>query len=211
MNFKNSIWACLFVPCFLQAQVSAVYHKEIGAYRKTVQEKLIGGINPVLDKKTVKGVSFYPPTEEYKLKARFELNPNPMAFEMATTTGEPQQFIKYGSLYFAPPTNPDDTLELSIYQRVGLYENQHAEPLMFIPFKDLTNGETTYKGGRYLDIKRRNILNNTVHLDFNKAYNPYCAYNPTYNCPIAPQENHLPIRIEAGEAAFRVIEKKKRK
>ena len=71
---------------------------------------------------------------------------------------------------------------------------------LFVPITDLTNGEETYGGGRYIDL--RGPLGKVVELDFNKAYNPYCAYGGKYSCPIPPIENHLGLRIEAGVKAF---------
>jgi uncharacterized protein (DUF1684 family) len=71
---------------------------------------------------------------------------------------------------------------------------------LYLPFKDFTNGESTYGGGRYLDFKMSDIQENqTIIIDFNKAYNPYCAYSDGYSCPIPPSENHLQVFIEAGE------------
>ena len=69
---------------------------------------------------------------------------------------------------------------------------------LFIPFTDLTGGKTTYGGGRYLDVKAT-LSNKKVWVDFNLAYNPYCAYNVNFSCPIPPKQNHLPMAIEAGE------------
>ena len=73
---------------------------------------------------------------------------------------------------------------------------------LFVPFKDLTNAHETYGGGRYLDFRMKDIEGASCVLDFNKAYNPYCAYSEGYNCPIPPRENHLEVRVEAGEMGF---------
>ena len=71
---------------------------------------------------------------------------------------------------------------------------------MFIPFTDLTNGETSYEGGRYIDFKKP--TQNNVVLDFNKSYNPYCAYSARYSCPIPPIANHLLVEVNAGVKKF---------
>ena len=73
---------------------------------------------------------------------------------------------------------------------------------LFIPFKDLTNEDATYGGGRYIDAKTTDITSGEMILDFNKSYNPYCAFSDAYSCPIPPDENHLNIKIEAGEQEF---------
>jgi uncharacterized protein (DUF1684 family) len=71
---------------------------------------------------------------------------------------------------------------------------------LFLPFLDNTNGDTTYGGGRYIDL--RIPEGDTIEIDFNKAYNPYCAYNSRYSCPIVPRENYLDTNIEAGVKKF---------
>ena len=73
---------------------------------------------------------------------------------------------------------------------------------LFIPFTDATNGNETYEGGRYIDILITDISNNTVVIDFNKAYNPYCCYATGYHCPIPPKENALSVTINAGEKKY---------
>jgi len=74
---------------------------------------------------------------------------------------------------------------------------------LFLPFTDATTGVETYESGRYIDLQTGDIKNNQVVIDFNKAYNPYCAYvSGVYNCPIPPRENHLPVAILAGEKRF---------
>lgn len=78
----------------------------------------------------------------------------------------------------------------------GLEYNDH----LFLPFLDDTNGDATYGGGRYIDL--RIPKNDIIKIDFNTAYNPYCAYNGKYSCPIVPSENYLPVKVEAGVKAF---------
>ena len=78
----------------------------------------------------------------------------------------------------------------------------HYRDYLFIPFKDLTNGKESYGGGRYIDLRMRQLDKDKVILDFNKSYNPYCAFSEEYSCPIPPKENHLTIAIEAGEKNY---------
>jgi uncharacterized protein (DUF1684 family) len=85
---------------------------------------------------------------------------------------------------------------------VDLILYQHDTGDFFIPFKDKTAPTETYGGGRYLDLPLKNAKNNQLRVDFNLAYNPFCAYNEDFACPIPPAENTLPIRIEAGEKLF---------
>ena len=89
---------------------------------------------------------------------------------------------------------------LTVYQNIDLVRNPTYANHLFVPFTDLTNGETTYGGGRYLELE--GPLGETVDLDLNRAYNPYCAYGGAYSCPIPPAENHLEVAVEAGVKAF---------
>ena len=73
---------------------------------------------------------------------------------------------------------------------------------LFLPFTDSTNGNETYEAGRYIDLKMTDIAGNSVIIDFNKSYNPYCAYKSGYQCPVPPAENHLKTWVRAGEKKF---------
>ena len=94
----------------------------------------------------------------------------------------------------------DTVQKLHIYQSQRLMEIEKYADHLFIPFTDLTSGEESYENGRYIDLKISDLETGSLTIDFNKAYNPYCAYvSDRYSCPIPPAENHLPIAIRAGE------------
>jgi len=122
-------------------------------------------------------------------------------FEMATYSGVTKPYIKYGELLFEIPGK--GTQRINVYQSLKALKLPQYKDHLFIPFKDLTSGESTYDGGRYIDIKLSDIKKGIVYLDFNKAYNPWCAYSEGYSCPIPPAENTLNIAIEAGELTFK--------
>jgi uncharacterized protein len=106
----------------------------------------------------------------------------------------------FGKMYF---TVNDTAVTLNIYQSQALMQEEKYKDLLFIPFADITTGEETYSSGRYLDFSINDIVNDRLVIDFNKAYNPYCAYvSGKYNCPIPPRENFLPVAILAGEKTF---------
>jgi uncharacterized protein len=90
------------------------------------------------------------------------------------------------------------------YTLTAFRETGTAETRLFIPFRDKTNGSSTYGGGRYLVAER--IEGQSIILDFNLAYHPYCAYNPAFVCPAVPPENHLPFSIAAGESGYATSE-----
>lgn len=118
-------------------------------------------------------------------------------FGMKTTTDRVPQYQAVGELRFTVAGKKE---RLTVFRNIDLSKKPEYEDYLFIPFTDLTNGESTYGGGRYIDL--RGPLGATVELDFNRAYNPYCAYGGRYSCPIPPMENHLEVRIEAGVKAF---------
>jgi len=150
------------------------------------------------DLKTFEGLDFYPIDLAFRVPAAFVRTPDEKPFKMATSTNRLAEYVKYGELHFEIKGSYQ---VLSLYQDTD-HENQEGyEDYLFLPFTDLTNAETTYGGGRYLEMWLPE--GKTMVIDFNKAYNPYCAYSPNYSCPIPPKENHLTVRIEAGVKEFK--------
>ncbi|MFA5669003.1 MAG: DUF1684 domain-containing protein [Balneolaceae bacterium] len=152
-----------------------------------------------IDFKNFKGLDFYPIDLDYYIKAKFVRTPNEPPFAMPTTTPreEPAMYEKYGEVHF---TLNGESVELPVYQSHSLREEPEWENYLFLPFKDATNGKLTYGGGRYLELWMDGA--DTIIVDFNKAYNPYCAFNIKYSCPIVPKENRMNIAIYAGEKNF---------
>lgn len=94
-------------------------------------------------------------------------------------------------------------MQLNLYQSQDLLQNEQYKTYLFLPFTDATTGKESYHAGRYIDLKMEDIIDGKVVIDFNKAYNPYCAYvTGRYNCPIPPSENNLSIAIIAGEKDY---------
>lgn len=146
-------------------------------------------------------LEFYPANEKYRIHARFEKVKNGKWFSMETSGNSRQVYRVYGTIHF---TINDTTARLNLYQSQRLMSIEEHKDHLFLPFTDLTSGEGTYEGGRYIDLEITDVRNNSVTIDFNKAYNPYCAYvSDKYNCPIPPKENYLPIAILAGEKKFK--------
>ena len=144
-------------------------------------------------RKTFKALEFFPIDTTYIVTAQFVRTPDEIPFYMPTTTERLPEYVKYGELYF---NLKGKDLKLNIYQNKELILQKEYEDYLFLPFTDLTNGVTTYGGGRYLDL--RVPEGNLIEINFNQAYNPYCAYNEKYSCPIPPPENDLYIEIEVG-------------
>ncbi|MCG2430844.1 DUF1684 domain-containing protein [Aequorivita xiaoshiensis] len=150
------------------------------------------------DFRTFKALDFYPIDEKYIVNARFVRTPDEKPFLMPTTTARTPEYVKYGEAHFSIDGKE---FVLSLFKNTQPYNEPGYEDYLFLPFTDLTSGDGSYGGGRYLD--QRIPEGDTIIIDFNKAYNPYCAYNPKYSCPIPPKENDLLIRIEAGVKNFK--------
>jgi uncharacterized protein (DUF1684 family) len=142
-------------------------------------------------------LDFFPIDEKYIVKAKFIKLKKQKPFEMPTTTTRKPKYIKYGKLHF---TIDSKELVLTVYRNIDLSKRKGFKDYLFLPFLDETNGIETYGGGRFLDMKVPK--SNEVIIDFNKAYNPYCAYNHKYSCPIVPLENQLAVEINAGVKKF---------
>jgi uncharacterized protein (DUF1684 family) len=149
------------------------------------------------EKKKFNGLDFFTPDSKYQVNAFFRESVTKDTIQMKTNTGSVTSEIRYGNLFFELNNRQ---YVLPVYREVGAEEDY-----VFLPFTDLTNGDLTYGGGRYLDFTFP--LKETVLIDFNKAYNPYCAYNPKYSCPLVPSVNHLDIAIIAGEKSFELFRK----
>jgi hypothetical protein len=116
---------------------------------------------------------------------------------MKTSTARLPEYVKYGEFHF---TIDNIDYKLNVYQNIDLTKKEGYEDYLFLPFSDLTCGKESYIGGRYIDM--RVPKSETIIIDFNTAYNPYCAYNHKYSCPIVPLENDLNIEIRAGVKKF---------
>ncbi len=153
----------------------------------------------VVGKADKKYIQFYDVDENYRVKASFERIIDNKGFNMGTSTGLKRKHYKYGLLTFKIK---DTVVHLYVYQQKDLMQNEKYKDYLFVPFGDATSGFESYGGGRYLDLKFSDVKDSTVILDFNKAYNPYCAYTEGYDCPIPPKENLLTIAITAGEKNY---------
>ena len=140
---------------------------------------------------------FYPDTN-YVVTAKLVRTPEALPFLMPTNTGRTSEEVVYGVVMF---TLNGKEHSLEVYQNPELMEDRDYEDYLFLPFSDETNGKETYGGGRYLDL--RIPQGNTLVLDFNSAYNPYCAYNKKYSCPLVPAVNNLKTAVLAGVKDFK--------
>lgn len=149
---------------------------------------------PREDRGAFDGLAYYPYDEDLVFQVALEEGDDPEEVVMATSAeGRQAAYRRVGSFAFEVDGAP---------RRLYAYRQTHGHgpPSLFIPFRDATSGEETYGAGRYLDLEVES--SGAYVLDFNEAYNPYCAYSEEYVCPLPPRENWLDVPIEAGEKAY---------
>ncbi len=169
------------------------YEQEIADWRAQKDAFMRGSPQspiPPADRASFAPLDYFPIEPAYRVPAALTLKPGNDILEMPTSTGDRRRMRRVGTLGF---TLKDEPLTLTAF--VDATENDMAR--LFVPFGDLTNGTETYTGGRYLDLDR--TATGIYDLDFNRAYFPFCYYNATYDCPVPPRENRLPVPVRAGE------------
>jgi hypothetical protein len=147
--------------------------------------------SPIKKKDTFLGLNYFPADEKFRIEANLETSKDTATFLVSRTDGTSERLPVFGFATF--------TLEGKRHRLLLLKHAQ--ENSLFLAFTDKTSGETTYGGGRYLDLPYKKGQKKMI-IDFNMAYNPYCAYDATYSCPLPPKENRLSIDIKAGEMNF---------
>lgn len=153
-----------------------------------------------------KGLNYFPEDKTLAVKAKFEKSADEKSFSMPASNGTSLRFIKTGVLRF---NLGGSEYVLNAYQSEAIMQSKTSpyKNLLFVPFKDLTNGKETYAGGRYIDITKPDT--DEVILNFNLAYSPNCAYgSDRFACPIPPKDNSLKMEIKAGEKIFEYSGKK---
>ncbi len=149
------------------------------------------------DLKTFHSLEYYPANEKFFVVAKFIRTENEQPFEMKTSTDRRPVYVKYGEAHFSIESQD---FQLNLYRNIELSKKEQYKDYLFLPFSDLTCGNESYIGGRYIDMKIPK--GDTIVIDFNSAYNPYCAYSYKYSCPKVPLENDLKIAIRAGVKKF---------
>ena len=174
------------------------YAKEVEEWRKEKDKYFMYDYDSPIPHETrheFKGLSYYSYDSKFRLTAKMKPVSSSDIIQMVTSKGTAQPYRKRGILEF----RIDATLcNLSVYKRAWVQED---DPHLFIPFRDSTSGKETYGAGRYLDMEEDK--SGKYVIDFNMAYNPFCAYNENYVCPLPPRENLLSVEINAGEKNYK--------
>ena len=194
MRYLATLLLLSTFTCFAQD------HKtQIAAFREKYKNDFLEEKNSPLRKDDLQYLRFYDADSTYRVTAKVEKILSPNTFMMSTFIGPAQEYLPYAKLKFALKGKQ---MELTVYRSTSLMALPEYKDYLFLPFTDETNGGDTYAGGRYIDLREAEFKNNQLVLDFNKAYNPYCAFSAAYSCPKPPDENRLTIAIKAGEKLF---------
>mgnify|MGYP000454028215 CR=1 FL=1 len=139
---------------------------------------------------------FFEIDSNFYVIAKFVKSSKSKSVKFKTSTDRKPKYEIYGTIFF---TIYDIEYSLKVYQSHSLREREEFKNYLFLPFSDLTNGSDSYGGGRYIDLTIP--TEDEIVINFNKAYNPYCAYSSRYSCPVVPEENFLNVEIRAGVMA----------
>lgn len=146
--------------------------------------------SPIANVADFPGFSYFDPDESWVISADFKATTSDKIFQIIMTDSTVSTLPKLGEATFR---KNGEVIKVHIFDEKTHY---------LLPFRDETNGETTYGGGRYINIPKENLSGNTLVIDFNEAHNFYCAYNEKYICPVPPAENKLPIAVPVGEKTY---------
>ena len=175
-----------------------VFRTQILEHRSSYIQDFLNDPNGPLDSLETLQLNFYEPDPTYSCSCDYVKLDKPRGFDMATYAGTVQSYLVYAEAKCKLGKTP---FTLEIYKNTRHLSHPVYKHRGFIPFRDHTNGSETYGGGRYLDIALDSIKEKII-IDFNKAYNPYCAYKDGYACPIPPIANHLDFAVAAGEMIY---------
>ncbi|MCD8741108.1 DUF1684 domain-containing protein [Mucilaginibacter roseus] len=175
------------------------FKEQIAAHRQKYKDDFLAEQRSPLKAEDLPNLRFFDADSTYSIVAKVELLQDQPVIKLTTFNGSSQEYVRFAKLTF---TLKGKQLHLTLFKSLSLTAIPQYKDYLFLPFTDQTNAAESYPGGRYIDINATDIKNGALAIDFNKAYNPYCAYSDGYRCPVPPMENKLGIRVEAGEKAF---------
>jgi uncharacterized protein len=193
----NRLWLTLVLAASVAcaptpAEDEASFLRDVEAFRAAKDQAFLQSESPVpADKRpALLPLAYFAPSMAYRVPAILRRSTERVTIEMPTSTGQRRNMRHVGTLDFSVR---GEALTLGAFVEEGSRDLNR----LFVPFTDLTSGGETYPAGRYLDL---DLTRTGIYvIDFNRAYNPYCYYNPTYDCPYPPRANRLQVPIRAGE------------
>ncbi len=204
MKQKHIVWAGLVgavlvmfgTYLFTDTQNEVAYLDVVQEYRSQKHKFFLTSKDaPIKKDEGYTTLNYYEPDIAYKINTRLIHTNDTATYTIEMSDGQQESYIRYAHADFELKGKQ---VRLFLFKHQGEGDNPKT---LFLPFTDLTNGKETYGGGRYLDIDVSK--GKQITIDFNLAYNPYCAYNALYSCPVPPRENHLDIEIPVGEKNFK--------
>ena len=175
------------------------YKTQLATHREKYKADFLSDAHSPLKQEDLKNLHFYDADSTYAVNASIQLLFNEPTFKMPTFNGSSAEYVRFAFLKFTLKGKP---MQLTLYKSISLSQIPEYQDYLFLPFTDETNSKETYGGGRYIDLRYKDAKDGHIQLDFNKAYNPYCAYSAGYHCPVPPQANDMPVKIEAGEMQY---------
>jgi uncharacterized protein len=200
MNLQKAFVASLGVFIFnLPTCQAQTYAESIAEFRATYKADFLKEHNGPLQESDLKYLRFYKADDSYRVVAQIVKLSSADTLVMLTKSNKEKKYVKFAALHF---TVRKKSCTLYAYRSVALMATEQYADNVFVPFTDRTNYNCSYGGGRYLDFKVADFNGAGIVLDFNRSYNPYCAYASGYSCPIPPSENNLKVYIKAGEQLY---------
>ena len=190
---------CALFLTLLGQMNAQTFEETILAYRETFKKDMLADERAPLVLEDFQYLKWFPPNDSFQVVCQFTPLYNQAPLDVPTSSGRVKSFQDVGVLTFVLANT---VCTLHVYQNNTLAHLPELQDHLFLPFTDPTNGADTYGGGRYMDLSRQDLEMEVITIDFNRAYNPWCAYSDGYNCPIPPRENRLSVSIPVGEQMY---------
>ena len=197
MRLFTFIAALMWLSAAAAQDAPAEY--EAPEFRRSYVSSLLLNPGSPIDTSNVDALRFFPLDGSYAVQAIILPLRDTATVSFPTSAGTVKHYRPYAKLYFRLE---GELRSLVAFAPLATRYNPLYADKLFVPFFDLSNGEGTYGGGRYLDVSRRAVDSGELIIDFNRAYNPWCAYGDGFSCPVPPPSNRLNVAVYAGEAAF---------
>jgi len=200
-HLTRILFLCLLLVFALNGGIEAQsFKKEYRTWKKGYKRNFRLDETSPLGRIGVLRLRFFKPRANYRTTADLIMTTSADVISFPTTTGKTMEYIAFAKAVFRIYEQP---CTLTVYKSAKALTNENYRNLLFVPFRDYTSGDESYGGGRYIDLLASDVKDGKLIIDFNRAYNPYCAYNELYSCPVPPPENSLPLEIRAGEKKYR--------
>ncbi|MFN5370790.1 MAG: DUF1684 domain-containing protein [Bacteroidia bacterium] len=199
LNRIPLIFICAFIALTSSIEAQS-FKKEYRNWKKGYKRNFRIDETSPLGRIGVLRLRFFKARANYRTTADLLMSTTEDVIAFPTTTGKTMEYTAFAKAVFKIY---EQSCTLTVYKSAKALTNENYQNFLFVPFRDYTSGDESYGGGRYIDLLASDVKDGKLVIDFNRAYNPYCAYNELYSCPVPPAENSLPLEIRAGEKKYR--------